>query len=440
MNIFDRSHEYIRYGLFSAILTLVSPIVFAEVNTEELNKSVGKSFNSILQMFDGSQIGSRYLYTETKGVETGNEAQWRARLNFTYALSKDEKNQTQWVLRGIGASGNNFDGGWNNGAGVSKGAAIKDPNSDFFLKNIWIEYNWDQGTAQFGSLETVPRGFSSGIASLESNGWVKGARYIGKQMEVFGLKVARVTVTAGRSADFAKPMATDGWDAPNYYDITVEAIPMDKLKVSLSNSIFTGMKSEDVIDYSPRIYAEYNTAELFKDVIDSISVDSRFHTRGNYPVQRFGVALNKKIKTGPAKDWSAQIAYVDAFTDEMDVPINAFYAPNKYGQKQGRQVSVTVESAPLAKPFEGNSELRLFTKFRGGVGGADKSAEDNVRVEFGFTLTEVAQKNNPSHLLDNVEKDIKRSEQVAKEELDRILETERNVLDHVQKAAEHIGN
>jgi hypothetical protein len=423
MKLFNRINKPVS-SLISLVSTLLmGQVVYAEVNQAKVNQakvneSVEKNFQSVLQMFDGSQIGTRYTYTETKGVETANKAQWRARLNFTYVFSKDEQGVPQWRLRAISGTGGKFDSGTNDLAGVSKGARIKEPNTDFYLKNIWIEYNWDSQTAQFGALETLPVGFTQGFDSLDSNGWVKGARYIKNNMEVLGLKVDRLEIMAGRSEDFDSPMATDGWGTPNYYDITVEARPIDKLKIAISNSVFTGMKPEDVIDYSPRIYAEYNTAEIFKDIIDSVAVDTRFHTKGQYPIQRIAVGLNKKIKEGPMKDWSGQIAYADSFTEDMYVPMNAaMFSPNPSGKKQGKQLGLALESPALAKPF-GISEVRLYARGRIGLGD-DKSDEDNKRAEFGINLIEVAPKDmKTSHIFQRIEDE----------------------MNAAKKAAEHIGN
>lgn len=441
----------------SVISTIVSfalayTIVHAEVMRESVNSEVAKSFNSILKMFDGSQIGTRYIYTETNGVETGNKAQWRARLNFTYVLKNNEAGKPEWVLRAGAFTGGKYDSGWNDLAGSAKSDTIDTPNSDFNMRHLWIEYNWDKGTAQFGSLETTAKGFAQGVATLESSGWIKGARFIGNKLNVLGYQVDRVAVTAGRADEFEKPMFNDGWGEPNYYDITVEVTPIDDLKLALSNSVFTGIKQGAEIDYSPRVYAEYNTAKLFKNIIDSVSAEVRFHTAGEHTLQRFAVAANKKFQTGFAKDWSTQIAYVDSTTDELYAPMNALYTPNKYGTYQGKQVSFTIETAPLAKPFDGQTELKAYGRARFGIGGNDEAeqlAADNSRIEFGVTLTEKYQ-DPKNHIFRNIEEEQKRIAEKNKQtfpdnaDYSHIQSGEdvhsESAFDRSQHAGAHVGN
>jgi hypothetical protein len=393
--------KLILYTLLSSQLSL------ADINTQKINDGVNNSFNSVLRTLDGTQIGVRYLYTNVAGAETANKVQWRAKLNFTLTLSHQANGEPSWSLRSVGTSGSSYVSGWNDLAGEVKGKPINQVNSDFNIKNLWIEYNEDKITAQLGSLETVPKGFAPGFASLDSNGWIKGARLIKKQMKILGLDVDRVAISLGRIDDFSKPMIQNGWGAPNYYDITVEATPIDNLKIALSNSIFTGFKSQDDVDYAPRVYAEYNTTEIFKNVISSIAFDSRFHTKGEYPVQRVALALNKKIIDGPLKDWAGQIAFVWAGVEEMYAPIDMMYTPNKLGTNQGKQIAFKIDSPALAKPFEGNSELKFYVRARIGLGAENDKSEDNVRAEAGFTLTTVPPEAN-SHLFQSIEDDQKR--------------------------------
>ncbi len=385
---------------------LLSTFLSFGAKSQEIENS--KVYTSIINMFNGSTIGTRYVLLNSKGLDAADKVQWKAKINFALALIKNDQGSPEWILRSTSGTGPTFTLTANDFIGRNGRNSIDQVGTDFNLKTLWIEYHWQQNIAQVGSLESTTPGFTSGVTSIDSSGWIKGARVIGQKMKLLGFQVERVGITAGRVEDFNNPMATDGWGQPNFYEFNVEVLPMKNLKVDLTQSVLTGFKSQDPIDYSPRIYAEYNITELFKEILNSLSVESRLHTKGNHTVQRSALTANKIFKDKPLNNWAAQISYIVGGVEDMYIPIESLYTPNSLREYQGKEIAMKIESPVLAKPFNGYAELKFYVRGIVGLNTSDSIYEDNSRFETGISLTEITPPVQKTHLFQKIEDEQKR--------------------------------